>query len=292
MTAAAPSPALVLMRVLGITLISLLCLAALVGLIMLMTGDDSEEMGKLIGSCVLASGFCGMMLAAAMSLRERPLWALVIITILSGTIAAGAWLLLIWEAVPFFEGGFPQIGGFSTVVMVVCVHAARMACVQTKSKALSIFRWLVVAAFGTFGTAIGVTIIGFEELYRAFGDKGLLVMYGILVTVGSAAVLGTLLVPAIAWTLKRREKLSSESVSQKLRVEMECPRCGAAQSLPAGPAYCGACRFSMLIEIEEPRCQCGYLLYQLKSEACPECGLAIPADKKWGEAALSSPPLG
>lgn len=59
-------------------------------------------------------------------------------------------------------------------------------------------------------------------------------------------------------------------------INLTCPRCQRKQTLPLGGGRCGACDLRITIEVEEPRCgKCGYLLYQLTSNACPECGERI-----------------
>ena len=46
-------------------------------------------------------------------------------------------------------------------------------------------------------------------------------------------------------------------------------------------ARCGACGVGIQVLVEEPRCSCGYLLYDFAGEKCPECGLAIPDRWRW-----------
>ena len=46
----------------------------------------------------------------------------------------------------------------------------------------------------------------------------------------------------------------------------------------------------MTIEFEEPRCDCGYLLYRLVGDTCPECGRAVPLSSRWVEPTLVTPP--
>ncbi len=67
-------------------------------------------------------------------------------------------------------------------------------------------------------------------------------------------------------------------------VSMTCPRCQSdIEAKSNRETRCGSCRLKVLVEIEEPRCKCGYLLYELESDTCPECGQLIPPDDRWGE---------
>jgi len=67
-------------------------------------------------------------------------------------------------------------------------------------------------------------------------------------------------------------------------VSMTCPRCQSdIEAKSNRETRCGSCRLKVLVEIEEPRCKCGYLLYELESDTCPECGQLIPTDDRWGE---------
>ena len=87
----------------------------------------------------------------------------------------------------------------------------------------------------------------------------------------------------IASHAKRFAK-EARAMSASIRVTLGCPRCEQELTVPPGPARCRACGFTMTVEVEEPRCECGYLLYQLAGDTCPECGRAIPASERWVEA--------
>ena len=60
------------------------------------------------------------------------------------------------------------------------------------------------------------------------------------------------------------------------QLELTCPRCEAELTLPSGIARCSQYRFALLIEVEELRCECGYLLFRLETSRCPECGRGVP----------------
>lgn len=72
----------------------------------------------------------------------------------------------------------------------------------------------------------------------------------------------------------------TQTQSVDIRIDLTCPRCRRMQPLALGGAACIACGLKIDVKIEEPRCtQCGYLLYMLDGDACPECGTVIMQGK-------------
>lgn len=63
----------------------------------------------------------------------------------------------------------------------------------------------------------------------------------------------------------------NQRISQ-FAVKLTCPRCGSEQTLGTGGDRCSACGLAVQIEVESPRCRCGYLLIGIAGDACPECG--------------------
>jgi hypothetical protein len=54
---------------------------------------------------------------------------------------------------------------------------------------------------------------------------------------------------------------------------LSCPRCRSNVTAGAKEARCGACDLRFRLEIIEERCTgCGYSLYGLTMDRCPECG--------------------
>jgi MFS family permease len=63
---------------------------------------------------------------------------------------------------------------------------------------------------------------------------------------------------------------------EMLHITIVCPNCRKKQNLDVGKSACRACGLQIEVRIEEPRCtECGYLLYMLTSDQCPECGAPI-----------------
>lgn len=68
-------------------------------------------------------------------------------------------------------------------------------------------------------------------------------------------------------------------------INLTCPRCGRVQDMVTGAGMCADCRLKIRLEIEEPRCECGYLLFKLTGETCPECGRQVKVIKSKDEPA-------
>ncbi len=70
------------------------------------------------------------------------------------------------------------------------------------------------------------------------------------------------------------------------RISLNCPGCGRTQKVPIGQSTCPSCRLVFRIEVEAPTCEkCGYMLFQLTSEVCPECGTStrtVGVEEQWG----------
>jgi len=58
-----------------------------------------------------------------------------------------------------------------------------------------------------------------------------------------------------------------------LEVQLACPRCGLQHAAPVGRTHCPGCRLMLSIELADAHCDtCGYPLYKLPGNRCPECG--------------------
>jgi predicted RNA-binding Zn-ribbon protein involved in translation (DUF1610 family) len=115
---------------------------------------------------------------------------------------------------------------------------------------------------------------------RAYEDIILLgAVSGVVLT-----LLAILAVRALHRREQRRHGRIDASLPKRVTLTMNCPRCGEALIAPTGDYRCPVCRFAMEIIIEEPRCACGYLIYEQTSAQCPECGREIPEGDRWREA--------
>jgi hypothetical protein len=76
---------------------------------------------------------------------------------------------------------------------------------------------------------------------------------------------------------KRRRRLLDSEVA-RASVELTCPSCRTPNTIKPGRAWCTKCACELMLEVEEPRCACGYLIFKLVGATCPECGQEIPED--------------
>jgi hypothetical protein len=127
------------------------------------------------------------------------------------------------------------------------------------------------------GTLLAAAVCAFAfNLVFAFGldlepAERLTAGAGILTACGVLALAGLAL-------LNRRtlHPLAAGSLAPLIDITIFCPRCSAKQKLKLNGDACPSCQLRIDIRIEEPRCAtCGYLLYQLTSPNCPECGTPI-----------------
>ena len=89
---------------------------------------------------------------------------------------------------------------------------------------------------------------------------------------GIIAGCGTLAMLILA-ALNRKLQPAPVAIASVDTLTIICPLCQKKQLIKTGGATCIACGLRIVIRLEEPHCEkCGYLLYGLKSDRCPECG--------------------
>ncbi len=77
---------------------------------------------------------------------------------------------------------------------------------------------------------------------------------------------------------------------RKVLIRLVCPRCGTENSIAANSReVCTRCALEVRVQVEEPRCTCGYLSYGLEGNTCPECGRPVAHGTGWGQPPTPSP---
>ena len=177
-----------------------------------------------------------------------------------------------------------------------CVPAAAIVFVgmtmfpRARGTGVLVARWATAslavfwAAFGEFTLAMPDVAANFVNAF--IGDQ----WFGRCV--GASAVIvaaGTVAQPVLIRLGRSTEGAESAIRGRRTPVSCRCPRCGAASTVDANvDASCAACGLRIRVELEEPRCACGYLLFGLESPGCPECGAPVPEAARWRRPAATA----
>ena len=253
-----------LSRILLLGVIVTLCLAALMGLVAVISVQFVNW--RLIGTDLTISLFSLTCLGASIP-RHRNAWRLCQIgTFIASGLGLALSLCVIWQVTEYpTTKVLAQAWGVCLVWSIALPVMSLLAMTRFSNK----LRWarlvtLTLIALLAAQASLAICI----DLYSDIGSR-LMIATAILTSLGiiSLPILHKLY----------GNKNPTDGVSTKLEMEIICPRCAAHQTIAAGDSSCGNCRLKFRLEIEEPRCAgCGYLLYQLTSPRCPECGREIP----------------
>jgi hypothetical protein len=106
----------------------------------------------------------------------------------------------------------------------------------------------------------------------------------IILIIAPLNTLGVLAV-MVLWGMEALNRPAAQSYDAHGKFAASCPRCGLSQQFAIGSGACSGCGLTVRIELEEPRCACGYLLFRLKDGRCPECGRPIAQSASTAQAA-------
>jgi hypothetical protein len=192
--------------------------------------------------------------------------------------ALAIWLALIWLVPWVWYGDYRTaesisiVGGTFTTISLWAAHHGLMSLPRLDRQAYRMARHATQGLAGLLGFVIIAVI--WTETYEDWTAK----LIGVLAIL---AACGTVVTPVLAFIEHRARRGEPETVARRVEIDLVCPRCGSSQRLRAGPSRCSECNLRIAIDVEEPRCTCGYLLYKLESDRCPECGNAVPDDQRW-----------
>lgn len=196
----------------------------------------------------------------------------------STVIALGTLLLLIWADKIFGRMRGPiarpwwmsedawKVPALAWVVAVATTQIGLLSLARLHKK-LSWVRRLTVAFIIVLALFISIPIfddwiLSGDTMFRGTAMLVILVLFGSL----SIPILHRL---SVINPVRFAERVSGQ-------LEMKCPRCECAQTIPIGRSVCSKCKLRFHVEIEENYCEkCGYLLYRLESDSCPECGTPV-----------------
>jgi rRNA maturation protein Nop10 len=267
----------VIYRGLIIAVMVSLALAAFVWAIMIITDDDT---GWQLMATLLLSALClGTITAAETARRRNRLPVTMILSMLLTIAGTTAMITIVWFETALDAADITEVigkyGGFLLAAGIALAHSGALSLIPARARMVLILKILVMTcAWVVVITFLGVITLDGLGVFGGGGMGGLWVI-GLIMLLICGTIIGTIALPVAAISLANRVKPMPESVKSNLRLMISCPRCGNKDEFQSGQVRCRNCRALLLIDIEEPRCECGYLLYQLQGEVCPECGRAV-----------------
>lgn len=256
------------------SLIISFALAAVLGVaaVILPSWGRREE---ILITTVVFGAFSLVCLACAQSIEKRVLRPLMWAGIAASAGAFAIWMMMVWSIINpsgHLQDTIIKGGSTLTFFAVFAAHVAVLMTIAAESARVRITRAAAVACSALFTLILtgGMWAEEFDGLWQVLSVLGI---------VGACC---TLVAPIMAKveSMKRRES-AEPMLRGKVEIDLSCPRCGERQMVRAGESRCRACKLKFTIEVEEPLCACGYQLFGLTGEKCPECGRVIPAEERW-----------
>jgi chromate transport protein ChrA len=249
------------------TVICSWAVCAVCGICVFLVGPDSDLANRVLAGtlCVGAASVLGLASSVAWELhRWHPIGPLGVI---SALIAAAVSLVLLfgWGYLDFYVAellGRAMASAWTVAVAIAVAALLSLARLRKQyERVRSVTVWLSAADVAA--------MLWFFWLQP--DPEPLLRIIGVLTI---AAVCGAVTVPILHRLSSMREKFAPVSVEAR-HISLTCPRCNQPHRAPLGRSKC-ECGLRFLVEIEDEHCRnCGFSLYQINSDRCPECGKPV-----------------
>lgn len=164
------------------------------------------------------------------------------------------------------------------------VHVGLLVTADLRMRGARIVRWV---ALGGLGLMFAGMFSGAMELFNVIIIIEEDIVQRVVMAAAIVSAAGTLAMFLLAG-IEARQKPDADSLPPAVALAAACPRCNAPNTFPAGQSECQSCGLRVTLEIEEPRCPCGYLLYKLDSPHCPECGRLVRHEPSKGKTTINA----
>jgi len=201
-----------------------------------------------------------------------------------GWLGVLVWLFMVWFEAALGSNGMEitaRIAGALSLYAVWSIFSAVTLAPRGGGTTTAIVRWSVFG-LSTWWSALGEFAIVepdiAELVVNAIGEQWFFRIIAASAIVIGAGTLAQPVLIRIAGTTPHESAIRG----RRAKVALGCPRCGAPCEMATNTdGKCSACHLSIRVEVDEPRCACGYLLFGLETASCPECGAAVSESARW-----------
>ncbi len=258
-----------------------LCLAALLGIVALLLPNFVRKEEQILFSTVLFGLYSLLALCCSIVMEKRRLVTLMWLGIAGAAAGLGLWLAVIWLE-PLIGGrteeNLVRAAGTFTTPAVLFAQCGLLLLPRLDGLWAAVMRRGTIVVSAMLAATIVLGIWWWDWIVDYLDDDLIARGMGVM---GILTACGTVITP-IVWKVQAVHRVESVvSIPSRLHIEVKCPRCHTQQELHIGPGKCEHCGLRITIHVEEPRCVCGYQLYRLESERCPECGREVPETDRW-----------
>lgn len=240
---------------------------------------------ELVGTILLTGVYTlGLLVVVTVSGRMTRLRTA---TVIAAVLSLTGYTLIIWFGGSLPWGASDWFGRVSTVLLIACFASVQrmiLAPLRLRSTLGVVAQRTGLIAGGVSAVLLAAAMVfeswifDLEELYLRVTGIGLILAAGGSIGAG------------LVWFFERRPEHDEPGLlGEGVPVALDCPRCAAPIAARSNrEVRCAGCRLRVRVEVEEPRCVCGYLLYQLVGDTCPECGKAVAVEDRWQAPASGS----
>ncbi len=257
-------------------MIASLTLAAGLGTLAILFDGLGNHGERALVTSLIISAASMLCLACAIVLGKRRVRVAMWTGVGSALVALVLWLVVVWFNVWRWPGDWDEVFIETAFVFTtISIWAAHFGLLILPPILRRSWRWvrfvtLVLAAL----VALTVILVVLTETFEDWSAK----LIAVLSILGGC---GTGVTPVLAIIERVQRRGDPIALPRRLKVQLVCPRCRSSQEILAGSSQCASCGLRIKIDIEEPRCACGYPLYQLRADRCPECGRVVEPGTGW-----------
>ncbi len=258
------------------------CLCGVVGIYVLLFGRFGTLEGRVLATTASVGAASILAMAAAVAWERRRWHPLAPLAMAAVSAALLLTLGFIWELPELWRNSqlytppqpnpdyyYERLTASAVIAGLALPHVALLSLARLRRQ----FQWVRTATIVALTALASLILLLMWELLPGSGEDALIRIMGTLAILDAC---GSVAVPVLhrVSAIGRREAVRTI----ELRLPITCPRCRKAQELPVGRSRC-ACGLRFAIDIEEENCRvCGYALYNLTADRCPECGTPFLAD--------------